>query len=400
LRATFLLFGVSGLAFSTWVTRLPAVRTDLDLTTPAVGVLLAAVALGAVAGLAAAGTILRRVGLRAGVVGACVVLGTSLAAAGLAVGPGRGFLATGLALTVFGFGYGVLDVLMNLSGAEVERAANRALLPLLHAVFTGGTIAGAALSVGATWIGVSPTVQLAAVGGATSSAAVLASRWPLPRRTFGEGRQVPGGDSSSSGRATGLLALGVMVTGLAFAEGAGNDWLSLAAVDGHGAGQTAGAAVYGSFVLATLLGRAGAGFLLDRLGARRVLPVAIGIAAAGSLLFVLAEAAWLVFLAAGLWGIGGSLGFPVAMSIAGAHPTDGPRRVQLVAALGYGAFLAGPPVIGFLGHLWGLLEALVIVSALLTVSLVASGFLGSAGEVRSGRERESDASGRSTRSIA
>ncbi len=48
------------------------------------------------------------------------------------------------------------------------------------------------------------------------------------------------------------------------------------------------------------------------------------------------------------WGLGNSVGFPVSMS-AGA---DKPRRaaaarVRVVASIGYLAFLAGPPLIGF-----------------------------------------------------
>jgi len=42
-----------------------------------------------------------------------------------------------------------------------------------------------------------------------------------------------------------------------------------------------------------------------------------------------------------LWGIGSSLGFPVAMSAAADNPRGSAARVSAVATLAYGAFLIG-----------------------------------------------------------
>jgi hypothetical protein len=44
-----------------------------------------------------------------------------------------------------------------------------------------------------------------------------------------------------------------------------------------------------------------------------------------------------------LWGLGASLGFPLALSAAGESGPDGTARVSLVAVIGYVAFLVGPP---------------------------------------------------------
>ena len=63
-----------------------------------------------------------------------------------------------------------------------------------------------------------------------------------------------------------------------------------------------------------------------------------------------------------LWGVGCSLGFPVGMSAA-ADVTDRAARgsrVSAVAIIGYCAFLAGPPLLGFLGEHFGILNALLV----------------------------------------
>ena len=58
-------------------------------------------------------------------------------------------------------------------------------------------------------------------------------------------------------------------------------------------------------------------------------------------------------------------GFPVGMSAAADDPSAPPRRVSVVSTIGYAAFLAGPPLLGFVADQVGTLEALLVVAVLL-----------------------------------
>ncbi len=71
--------------------------------------------------------------------------------------------------------------------------------------------------------------------------------------------------------------------------------------------------------------------------------------------------------------MGASLGFPVGMSAAADDPTRAAVRVSVVSSIGYTAFLAGPPLIGVLAQLDGILVALFVVVAALLLGLLASG---------------------------
>jgi MFS family permease len=73
-----------------------------------------------------------------------------------------------------------------------------------------------------------------------------------------------------------------------------------------------------------------------------------------------------------LWGLGASLGFPVGMSAGGDDPRRAAARVSVIASIGYCAFLAGPPTIGFLGNHISVLRALVIVAVLLGVAALVA----------------------------
>ena len=69
---------------------------------------------------------------------------------------------------------------------------------------------------------------------------------------------------------------------------------------------------------------------------------------------------------------GASLGFPVGMSAAADEPRLAAARVGTVSAIGYIAFLAGPPLLGLLGDLIGLRLALLAVLAFVLLSLLTS----------------------------
>jgi MFS family permease len=111
--------------------------------------------------------------------------------------------------------------------------------------------------------------------------------------------------------------------------------------------------------------------LLDSFGRLPVLWGSMAVAAAGVLLVVLGGVPLLVVPGIVLWGLGASLGFPVGMSAAADDPAKAAARVSVVSTIGYTAFLAGPPLLGFLGAHFGVLNALLVVSVILVPSALA-----------------------------
>ena len=63
------------------------------------------------------------------------------------------------------------------------------------------------------------------------------------------------------------------------------------------------------------------------------------------------------------------------MSAASDDPRQAAGRVSVVASVGYVAFLAGPPLIGFLGDEVGTLRALTATGGLVALGLLISGVL-------------------------
>jgi MFS family permease len=161
------------------------------------------------------------------------------------------------------------------------------------------------------------------------------------------------------------LLIGLMVLALALTEGAANDWLAIALVDGHDVAAWMGVAGFALFVSAMTVGRFFGTSLLDRFGRAATLWGTMALAAVGVLLLVYGDSAVLIVTGIVLWGVGASLGFPVGMSAAADDPVRAPARVSVVSTIGYTAFLTGPPVLGFIGDQVGALHALLVISILL-----------------------------------
>ena len=97
------------------------------------------------------------------------------------------------------------------------------------------------------------------------------------------------------------------------------------------------------------------------------------VALVGLLMVVFGQLLPVAIAGAVLWGLGTALGFPVGVSAAADNPRMAAARVSVVSSIAYTAFLAGPPLIGFLGDEVGVLHALTVTAALLGVALMLSG---------------------------
>ncbi|MGN7192060.1 MFS transporter [Curtobacterium sp. MCBA15_004] len=404
--AVFAAFTVSGLAIATWLGRIPSVRDSLGASTFEMGLLVLGMAVGSIGGLTFAGHVVAKVGARRGVQVAAVCLAVGVVLAGVAVTAGWGFAAIWVALVAFGFGNGLCDVSMNVSGAAAEKAGGRTIMPLFHAAFSVGTLAGAGLGALAERFAV-PVVLHFAVLGVVVALVLLAaaSRFGDEHRfTEHEATDTSPVPTQLTRRQVwtqpSTLLIGVIVLGMALAEGSANDWLPLAMIDGHGLDNAAGAGVLTVFLAAMTVGRVAGSPLIDRFGRVPVLRVSAVVAVVGLGLLIFVDVIPIAIVGVVLWGLGASLGFPMGMSAAADDPRSAALKVSAVATIGYVAFLAGPPLIGFLGEHVGLLGALLVVFVFIIAAGLASGAAretGAAAETmrqrRAGRDQPTDRTG-------
>ena len=402
-RAVVVTFAVSGFALAAWLARIPAVRDSLGVSPGRLGLVLLALALGSTLALPLSGPVVHH--LRPARTVALASILVTMALVGIGLG-GSGALG-GVRLLVpslffAGIGIGMWDVAMNVEGARVERVIGRDIMPWFHAAFSLGTVGGALTGALAAATGLALPVHLSIVAVLSAAAVLAAVRGFLP--TVGDAGPDPdpdrNGDEDEPGavaragtgsgtlqawREPRTLLIGLLVMGMALAEGSANDWLALGLVDGYGLGHAAGAVGLGLFLTAMTACRLAGPFLLSRFGRVLVVRASALLVLAGVLVYVGASrlvptdgsggdrvSMALAGVAILAWGCGAALGFPIGMSAAADDPERAAARVSVVATIGYVAFLAGPPVLGLLADHVGVVTAMLGVAAAVAASLLAA----------------------------
>ncbi|MGW9111782.1 MFS transporter [Microbacterium sp. NPDC055683] len=368
-NALFVLFFLPGIGIASWVTRTPEVRELVGARTDQMGYILFGLSIGSMIGILSSGLLVARLGTRI-----VIAAGTASAALGVATVGAGAFLGDGVVVAIglglFGLGMGGGEVALNVEGAEVERAIGRSVMPLMHGFFSLGTVVGAVVGMLLTAVAFPVWIHLVVVGALIAVVLVAAVR-AIPG---GNGRSVRTGERAprpAVWKDPGLLLVGGIILALAMAEGSANDWLPILMVDGHGFDEALAAAVYAVFAAAMTLGRFVGGWFVDRFGRAAVLGGSALLGAIGLAVVIFVDSQVGAAAAVVLWGIGASLGFPVALSAAGdsGDPSETAARVSFAATIGYIAFLVGPPVLGVLGEHYGLRAAMIVVLALVAVAI-------------------------------
>jgi len=371
-------FAVGGLALSTWGPRLPALRADLGLGTGDIGVLLAGVTVGSVTGLLASTPLFTRLGPRRAVPGAMLMIAVAVTIVGLGSSVLKSSTVVALGFVVAGFAIGALDVMINVEGATIERAAGRTLMPLMHAAWSAGAVIGSGIGAGCAALDISPAVQF------TAEAALMAVVALVVATSIPDGPREEPAAAAALPRAARfrrwlrgwtdwrLLMIGLVMLGAELGEGSANNWLTLAATDGHGRPAAVGALFFTAFAIGETTARVLGGPVVDRLGRVRTVQLTSLFGVAGIALFILFGHPAVLLLAVLLWAIGVSMGFPLGMSAAADSGPNPAARVSVVATIGYFANLAGPPAVGFLAQATSLLTALWLLAILFLVAAVAA----------------------------
>lgn len=364
-------FAANGFLVASWAARISQVRDAFDMSPRSLGLLILCAGVGTLVSLPAAGFLVGSLGsaraVQLGAVGACA--GIVLVGTGVLVSP----WLVAIGLLAFGFCTAFWNVAQNVEAAAVERAAGRPIMSRFHAVFSIGTVAGALAGAGANAAGISVTVHLCLTSAVVALACLAASRYFA--QVDGDGPQRPEPRSvRRAWREPRTIAIGLFALVLAFAQGAGMDWIAVAATDDLGATAIVASFAYAAFVVGMAATRWVGPTILARLGRVKALRVGLVVALVGTLAFVVVRNVPSLVISAFVWGCGIALGYPVAMSAAADNPRMAAPRVSVVASLTVLALLGGPTLIGLVAERTGTANSmfLVVIALLAAFGCVAA----------------------------
>ncbi|MTI45089.1 fucose permease [Roseibium hamelinense] len=355
-RAVAAIFFMMGTFIGVWASRIPDIKARLNLDEAQFGLLLLVMAAGAFVSFPVAGHQMDKRGaaLVTKVCG-CVLLGCFVL-----LGFGGTVWPMAPIMFVTGFFIGALDVAMNGWGAEVEKALKKPVMSSYHGLYSLGAGVGAGAGAGAIWFGFSIPAHFVVWGGLSciilffGCTAAWASDIAQSDKRKAPILAVPTGA---------LLFVGLIALVAALGEGAITDWAALYQINELGYAPSLSAIAFAVFSVAMVIMRLVGDRLIARFGPVLVARLSGFAAVIGGMMLVSGYSVWVVWLGCAVMGLGYATLFPLAMSRAAADPTMSKgAALAAVATLGYGAFLFGPPVLGFIGDAFSLQIAFALVA--------------------------------------
>ncbi|TGE21196.1 MFS transporter [Hymenobacter aquaticus] len=362
--AVTLIFFLHGLLFANWAARLPELELRYGIEHRELGQVLFCNAVGAWCAMPLAGWLLTRLGSRR-----LTTIGALLFCAFI---PGLGLLhSVGQLMGLFlalGAATGLLDVAMNSQAILVEKQRQRPVMSSFHAAFSLGGMLGAAAGALAARFSIAYAVHLLSFSAVAIALVVAAAAALLPEAAPETEADSPPARSGFQWPSRVVLALGVVAFCCMLGEGAMADWSTIYLVQDTHASPALAPLGYAAFSFTMALGRICGDWLGVQVGQQRLVVVGGLLALAGLLGLLLVPLTAVGIGGLFLIGLGLSTVIPTVFSATGQQHNMAPGlALSMVSTIGYGGFLLGPPLIGWLADLLTLRLALGVVAGLFVV---------------------------------
>ncbi|QHQ36361.1 MFS transporter [Algicella marina] len=350
-------FALNAIGIALWFPRIPDVKAALDVSLLTLSVCFFMLPIGTFIGFTYAPAVLARLGTRRVVAlwGAAFILAFILPA----LAPNAVLLAA--ALLACGLVIAPVEVGMNAKASNMEKAHGRRVMTRCHAFWSFGSMLGAMLGGFAAEVGLSFLAQQLLLAPPLAAAA-----WYLGTQLEPEGPRPATPEKRGMALPT-RAALGfcLMPIGALLLEGAMMEWSALYLRGEVLLSTVAAAFVFSAFSIGMGTGRLTGDGLAERFGPYTVLNVSAVLAGCGIFLFALADGLPVALFGAVLLGLGCANIYPLTVSLIGDLPgQSAERNIAALTMTAFTAFLIGPPLIGVLGSLLGLGNALLLLTPL------------------------------------
>ncbi len=366
--AVALVYFSMGLCFSSWASRIPDIKTSLNLSDALFGSILFALPVGQFLMMPFSGKLVTRFGSHKTLLVALPLYSILLCTLGLASASWQ--LAIGL--FVFGLAGNLSNISINTQGVAAERIYQRPIMASFHGGWSLAGFTGALI--GLVMINLKMPVfwHFVIIIGIVWT--IVWINYPFlvqtkPTRVEDEPRRRFFNKPDSI-----LFHLGIIGFCSMASEGAMFDWSGIYFKDVVKAPASLVVLGYTSFMIMMATGRFVADYMISRIGRKRLLQICGVMISAGlftSVLFPYLITCTLAFM---LVGLGVSSIVPTVYSAAGRHSKI-PAGIALatVSSVSFLGFLMGPPLIGYISEAAGLRYSFAVIGVFgMGISLMVS----------------------------
>jgi MFS family permease len=278
-----------------------------------------------------------------------------------------------------GLSLGAFNVGMNIAAVTIEQYEKRTLLPRFHAFFSMGAALATIISTLIYELDIPLPIQFCIVGGLCLIGGIYTNHHILDKPMDAGVTEHDFMSQSVKMKIKRLdlsiLLLTAIIVCSNLAEGAGENWLPLGTTRFFDVPESVGTTILGIDLLFATVFRFFGSHIIDRLGKQVTMRFCLSSALLGLILCCLQPWLPLVYLGAMFWGIGVSLGYPIGVSEAAAHPEDSAFRTSLIATIGSVLGIAAPPLFGLMGNVFGVRYSLLVIIPFLVLGLFATKIL-------------------------
>jgi MFS family permease len=336
-------FGM-GLCFATWASRIPDIKTELNLGAADLGTILFALPLGQLIMMLFSGKLVTRFGSHRILLFSILMYAFSLTNLGLA----QNSWQLGLGLFVFGLFGNLSNISVNTQGVYAEGLFKKTIMSSFHGMWSLAGFTGAIVGFGMLTLELSTYMHFLIVSAVVLVLVAFNFKFLIKAKETMVTQKKKGFRKPDRS----LILLGIIGFCSMASEGVMFDWSGVYFKDVIKAPGALVILGYTSFMIMMASGRFFGDGLINKLGRKRVMQISgvtISLGLFTAVLFPFLIPATIAFMFVGL---GVSTIVPTLYSIAGKHPTiPTGEALTAVSSVSFLGFLMGPPVIGYIAEL-------------------------------------------------
>ncbi len=345
--AVSLFFFSQGLAFSSWASRIPTIKSALGISEGQLGTLLLMMPIGQLCTMALSGKLVAKYGSKNVLKIVVLIYPLILCFIGLA----QNFYQLGAVLFLFGVIGNMCNISVNTQGVEVEKIYGKSIMSSFHGAWSIAGFTGALIGLLMMNIHISTFYHFVIIY------AIIVLNWFLNKKYLVESLPAPKQEKKSifSKPDITLVQLGVIGFLSMATEGAMFDWSGVYFQNIVKAPQNLVILGYASFMVMMATGRFVGDYFISRFGKQRIMQISGLLMFSGLMLSVFVPQLIVCTLAFMMVGLGVACNVPTVYSVAGKNKKVNPGvALAMVSSISFLGFLMGPPLIGYIAEMFDL----------------------------------------------